>query len=63
MCNVKRFHISLNYPVGRPSVDYKKATLMTVWYLSNTETFRYLMNLSMLYFGTINQFMNYVSQG
>uniref|UniRef100_A0A2S2P2A7 Nuclease HARBI1 n=1 Tax=Schizaphis graminum TaxID=13262 RepID=A0A2S2P2A7_SCHGA len=40
MCKVKPFYISQNSIVGRPSVDYKKATLMTVWYLSNTETFR-----------------------
>ncbi|CAI6373613.1 unnamed protein product [Macrosiphum euphorbiae] len=31
---------SHNIKAGRPGIDFQKATLMTIWYLSNTETFR-----------------------
>ncbi|KAF0706204.1 protein ALP1-like, partial [Aphis craccivora] len=39
MCKMKPYYIR-HTNVGRPVVDFKKATLMTIWYLSNTETFR-----------------------
>ncbi|XP_029342168.1 uncharacterized protein LOC115033548 [Acyrthosiphon pisum] len=39
MCKVRPFYISVD-KIGRPKIDFEKATLMTIWYMSNTETFR-----------------------
>ncbi|XP_060848196.1 putative nuclease HARBI1 isoform X2 [Rhopalosiphum padi] len=66
MCKVKPLYISLKSQVGRTSVDYKKGTLMTVWYLSNTETFRQIgdrFNLSRgLACRTIHKFIRVFSK-
>lgn len=40
MCKMKPLNTSHNVEAGRPAVDFQKATLLTIWYLSNTETFR-----------------------
>lgn len=39
MCKMKPLY-TYKVKAGRPAVDFKKATLLTIWYLSNTETFR-----------------------
>ncbi|XP_016662565.1 uncharacterized protein LOC107884602 [Acyrthosiphon pisum] len=40
MCKVKPFYFLRMTKVGRPLVAFEKSTFMTVWYISNTETFR-----------------------
>lgn len=40
MCKMQPLYIPSTTKIGRPVVDFKKATLITIWYLSNTETFR-----------------------
>jgi len=40
MCKMQPLYKSHNIKAGRPGIDFQKATLMTIWYLSNTETFR-----------------------
>ncbi|XP_025419611.1 uncharacterized protein LOC112689937 isoform X1 [Sipha flava] len=65
MCKVKTFYNSLNSLIERPS-DYKKATLMTVWYLSIMETLRQIgdsFDLSRgLAFRTIHKFIRVLSK-
>lgn len=50
MCKVKPFYFLRMTKMGRPLVAFEKSTLMTVWYMSNTETFRYYKQKLLLLF-------------
>lgn len=34
MCKIKPFYTTHNIKAGRPRVDFHKATLMSIWYMT-----------------------------